>query len=460
MDLNPDIFRQYDVRGRVGIDLTDETVSTLGRAMGSYLCQLGATKISVASDNRLSSDKYRAMICDEISKSGIHVLDFGVIPTPVFYYTLFEFGVDGGIMVTGSHNPPDFNGFKIAAGNSTIYGEEIQRIRSIAEKGQYTVGKGSIREADARGPYIERVLGDISIDRNLRVAADCGNGTAGLIVPDLFSAYDMSCKYLYCEPDGRFPNHHPDPTVPAYLEDLIAAVKDETLDVGIAYDGDADRIGVIDETGGIIWGDRLLIILARDIISRNRQARVIFEVKCSQALPEMIEAAGGVPIMWKTGHSLIKSKMIAEGALLAGEMSGHIFFNDRYYGYDDAMYASLRLLEILSRQQGSLSSLLADVPEYFTTPEIRVECPDSMKFKVVEDLKRHLQPQHRIIDIDGIRVVFDDGWGLIRASNTQPVLVLRFEARSKERLMAIKQDLMGALGKVAGRHVGLPGGGS
>jgi phosphomannomutase/phosphoglucomutase len=456
MDLNPEIFRQYDIRGRVGVDLTDETISTLGRAVGSYLCQSGASKVSLASDNRLSSDGFREIIGEEMCKSGLKVIDFGVVPTPVFYYTLFEYAVGGGIMITGSHNPPDFNGLKIASGDSTIHGDEIQRIRHIAEKGRFTLGRGSMEKADAKSQYIERVSADVMIGRKLRVALDCGNGTAGLIVPDLLHLFDMECEFLYCEPDGTFPNHHPDPTVPENLEALIESTTTRGHDLGIAFDGDADRIGVVDENGDIIWGDRLLVILARDIISRNKGAKVIFEVKCSQALVEAVKGAGGVPIMWKTGHSLIKSKMKAEGALLAGEMSGHIFFNDRYYGYDDAIYAALRLLEILSRRKATLSSLLADIPKYFTTPEIRVDCPDRLKFEVVDQLKARLGPKHEIIDIDGIRVVFDDGWGLVRASNTQPVLVLRFEAKTKDRLEEIQSEVMTNLEAVAGRGITLP----
>jgi phosphomannomutase/phosphoglucomutase len=433
MDLNQEIFRQYDIRGTVEEDLTDETVSVLGRAMGSYLCEAGATKISVASDNRLSSDGFRAIISEELVKSGLHVVDFGVIPTPVFYYTLFECGVKGGVMITGS-----------------------QKIRQIAEKGRYTVGKGSSQSADAKGQYIDRLFRDVKISRNMRVALDCGNGTAGIIVPDLLSRYNISCEYLYCEPDGTYPNHHPDPTMPQYLEDLIDVVRKGSYEIGIAYDGDADRIGVIDENGGIIWGDRLLIIFARDILARHHLAKVIFEVKCSQALVDAVEKAGGIPIMWKTGHSLIKSKMVSENALLAGEMSGHIFFKDRYYGYDDAIYASLRLLEILSRQDVNLSSLLSDVPRYYATPEIRINCPDKAKFRVIEKLKDHLVPGHKIIDIDGVRVVYEDGWGLARASNTQPVLVLRFEAGTRTRLEEIQQELLKALREVAGGDITLP----
>jgi phosphomannomutase/phosphoglucomutase len=456
VDLNPEIFRQYDIRGRVGTDLTDDTVSVLGRATGSYLRQQGAARISLASDNRLSSDGFRAILCEELSKSGMDVVDFGTLPTPVFYYTLFECGVDGGVMITGSHNPSDFNGFKIASGRSTIYGEEIQKIRQIAEKGSFTVGRGSSEKADARGPYMEMVARDIRVGGNIRVATDCGNGTAGLIVPELYRRMGITSEFLFCEPDGRFPNHHPDPTVPENLERLIETVTSESYDAGIAYDGDSDRIGVVDEKGSIIWGDRLLIVLARDIITRNERAKIIFEVKCSQALPEAIEEAGGVPIMWKTGHSLIKSKMKSEGALLAGEMSGHIFFNDRYYGYDDAIYAGLRLLEILSRRGESLSSLLADVPVYFSTPEIRVDCADRVKFDVVEALKTHLGTGREIIDIDGVRVVYEDGWGLVRASNTQPVLVLRFEARTRERLDEIQSELLTALKSAGGDSIGLP----
>jgi len=456
MDLNPDIFRQYDIRGQVGKDLTDESVSTLARAVGSYLCQNGVNKISLASDNRLSSDGFRAILSEELSKSGMNVIDFGVVPTPVFYHTLFEFGTEGGVMITGSHNPADFNGFKIACGKATIYGDEIQKIKQIADKGRYTVGKGSVKEADAKGPYIAEISKNIEIPGDLRFAVDCGNGTAGIIVPDLFEAMGLKPEILFGEPDGRFPNHHPDPTVPENLEHLIDTVVKNSYEAGIAFDGDADRIGVVDEKGSIIWGDRLLIILARDIIAKNPGAKVIFEVKCSQALPEAIEAAGGVPIMWKTGHSLIKGKMKSEGALLGGEMSGHIFLSDRYYGYDDAIYAGLRLLEIISRHDGRLSSLLDNVPEYHTTPEIRVACPDQRKFTVVENLKTFLSPDHNIIDIDGVRVVYEDGWGLVRASNTQPVLVLRFEATSEDRLKQIQQEILEALKTVGGEGIGLP----
>jgi phosphomannomutase/phosphoglucomutase len=456
VDLNPDIFRQYDIRGRVGEDLTDEAVSILARATGSYLCHRGAGTISLACDNRLSSQGFKTILREELSKSGLRVYDFGMIPTPVFYYTLFEFPVDGGVMITGSHNPPEFNGFKIASGTSTIFGEEIQKIRSLAEKGRFTVGKGEVEETDAREGYIGRVFEDIRIDDRLRVAFDCGNGTAGVVLGDLLARYGFRSELLFCEPDGNFPNHHPDPTVPEYLEALVKRVKTRSLDAGIAFDGDADRIGVVDETGGIIWGDRLLIILARDIISGHPGAKVIFEVKCSQALVEAVDRANGVPIMWKTGHSLIKAKMKSEGALLAGEMSGHIFFNDRYYGYDDAIYAALRLLEILSKHGGTLSSLLADVPVYFSTPEIRADCPDKEKFRIVEDLKSLMREKHEIIDIDGVRIVFPDGWGLVRASNTQPVLVLRFEARSRVRLDEIRKEVLAALREVGGKHVCLP----
>lgn len=456
LDLNPDLFRQYDIRGRVGEDLTDEVVSILARAIGSYLCHQNAKRISLAGDNRHSSDGFRAILKEELSKSGLDVVDFGTIPTPVFYYTLFESGVEGGVMITGSHNLPDFNGFKIASNQTTIFGDEIQKIRHLAEKGRFTVGRGKVETGDAKESYMDRVAGDVRIGDEIKVALDCGNGTAGIIVPDLFGRFGFESECLFCEPDGSFPNHHPDPTVPEYLKALIEKVTTGGYDAGIAFDGDADRIGVIDENGEIIWGDRLLIILARDIIARSPGAKVIFGVKCSQSLVEAVEQAGGVPIMWKTGHSLIKSKMKSEGALLAGEMSGHIFFNDRYYGYDDAIYAALRLLEILSKHDGNLSSLLADIPRYYATPEIRVDCPDREKSRIVDDLKSRLQSSHRVIDIDGVRIIFDDGWGLVRASNMQPVLVLRFEARSEERLQEISREVLGALEEVGGKHVCLP----
>jgi phosphomannomutase/phosphoglucomutase len=456
MDINPDIFREYDIRGRVGSDLTDDTVSVLGRAFGAYLAGAGARSVSLASDNRLSSDGFRRIIGEELHKSGLQVIDFGVVPTPVFYSTLFMTGAGGGVMITGSHNPPEFNGFKIARGESTIYGEEILKIREIAEKGRFTVGKGDIKTADAVGPYIEHIAADIKIARSVRVAVDCGNGTGGIVVPGLFDKFNLDYKCLFCEPDGHYPNHHPDPTVPRYLDDLIHTVHDGRYEAGIAYDGDTDRIGVVDEEGRIIWGDKLLIIFSRDILRTNPGASIIFEVKCSQALIEAIEAAGGVPVMWKTGHSLIKSKMKADGALLGGEMSGHIFFNDRYFGYDDAIYASLRLLEIMSRHKGPVSSLLDGIHVYFTTPEIRLESSDKEKFDIVAKITKYFESKHRVIEIDGARILFDDGWGLVRASNTQPVIVLRFEARSEERLKAITAEVTAALSDVMRRPVKLP----
>jgi phosphomannomutase/phosphoglucomutase len=451
--LNPEIFRQYDIRGTVGRDLTEASVATLARAVGTYLRLGGARRVSLASDNRLSSDGFRRILADGLSRSGLDVVDFGVAPTPVFYFTLFNYNTDGGVMITGSHNPPEFNGLKVASGKSTIYGDQIQEIARLAAEGGVAEGTGSVTRDDARAKYMDEALRQIEIKPSLKVAVDCGNGTAGLVVRDLFGRVGLRCEYLFCEPDGRFPNHHPDPTVPRFLEPLRQAVREGNLDMGIAYDGDADRIGVVDETGEILWGDRLLVVYARDIIARHPGAKVIFEVKCSQALPEAIEKAGGVPIMWKTGHSLIKSKMKEEGALLAGEMSGHIFFSDKYYGYDDAIYASLRLLEIVSRAGCSLSSLLADVPRYFTTPEIRVDCDDGRKFGIVEDLKRRLAADHTVVAIDGVRVVYPDGWGLVRASNTQPALVLRFEARTQERLAEIRGEISRALRGVAGDAV-------
>lgn len=458
MDINPDIFRQYDIRGKVDADLTEDSVSVLGRAFGAYLTGAGAKKVSLASDNRLSSDGFRQIIGEELCKSGLNVTDYGVIPTPVFYSTLFMSDAGGGVMITGSHNPPEFNGFKVACGDSTIYGREIQKIREIAENGRFTVGKGGIATGDAKTPYIDHVSKNIRLGRRVKVAVDCGNGTGGVIVPDLFDRLDLDYECLYCEPDGRFPNHHPDPTVPRYLQDLIGAVRDGGHEGGIAYDGDADRIGVIDEKGQVIWGDKLLIIFSRDILTRSPGAKVIFEVKCSQALIEAVEKAGGVPIMWKTGHSLIKSKMKTEGALLAGEMSGHVFFNDRYFGFDDAIYSSLRLLEIISRHRGTLSSLLADVPVYFATPEMRLESSDGEKFGVVEKIVEYFRDRYQVIDIDGARIVFRDGWGLVRASNTQPVLVLRFEASTEARLHAIMAEVTAALSDVMRRPVTLPEG--
>lgn len=439
MKINPFIFREYDLRGLVGRDLTEEVVNTLGKGYGTYMAEMGKKELVVGRDSRLSSPEFRDALVEGILSTGSNVTDLGVCPTPLFYFSLFQLEKEGGMMITGSHNPSEFNGFKICVGKDTIYGEEIQRFKDFVEKGNFQKGKGKCSSYEIIEPYQDWVRGDIKLTRRMRVVIDSGNGTAGAVAPKLLR--DLGCEVieLYCDLDGNFPNHHPDPTVPENLKDLISQVKATSADLGIGYDGDGDRIGVIDNQGNIIWGDQLMIIFSRELLKESKGASIISEVKASQNLYDDIEKHGGRAIMWKTGHSLIKDKMKEVGAKLAGEMSGHIFFADRYFGYDDAIYTSCRLLEILSRTGKEVGELLRDVPRVFNTPEIRVDCPEERKFKVVEKLKAYFREKYEVIDVDGVRVLFGDGWGLVRASNTQAMLVLRFEANTPERLQEIRK---------------------
>jgi len=436
--MNPAIFREYDIRGLVDKDLTSETVRELGRGFGSYFARHGIKRITVGRDCRPSSDPFFDVLLEGLLASGMAVTDVGVCPTPLLYFSIVHLEHEGGVMITGSHNPPEFNGFKVCVGKDAIYGEEIQRVREIIEQGEYIRGKGGLARHNIIPDYHRYVLSNIQVNRAIKVVVDAGNGTGGVVGVPIMRELGCQVEALYCEMDGRFPHHHPDPTVEENLTDLIATVKDTGADLGIGYDGDADRIGVIDEEGRIIWGDRLMIIFARDIIRERGGGTFIGEVKCSQTLYDEIERLGGRAIMWKTGHSLIKDKMKKEGALLAGEMSGHMFFADRYFGFDDAIYASCRLLEILSKTGKKVSELLEGIPQTFITPEIRVECPDDIKFQIVEQATEYFRREYPVIDVDGMRVQFPDGWGLVRASNTQPALVLRFEAASQERLGEIR----------------------
>jgi len=432
--MNPKIFREYDIRGVVGEDLTEETVQELGMGCGSYFTNHGIKRITLGRDCRLSSDRLHDALLEGLLASGMEVTDVGICPTPLLYFSIVHLRKEGGVMITGSHNPPVFNGLKVCAGKDAIYGEELQNVRRIVEKRDYVRGRGRVSNYNIVQDYHHYILKGIKVQREIKVVVDAGNGTGGVVSVPIMR--DLGCQVdeLYCEMDGNFPNHHPDPTVEKYLTDLIAKVKDLKADLGIGYDGDADRIGVIDEEGKIIWGDRLMIIFARDIIHESGGGTFIAEVKCSQTLFDEITRLGGRALMWKTGHSLIKDKMKKEGALLAGEMSGHMFFADRYFGFDDAIYASCRLLEILAKTGKKVSELLTGIPQTYVTPEIRMDCPDELKFQIVEKAKEDFRQQYPIIDVDGVRIMLSDGWGLLRASNTQPVLVLRFEASSKERL--------------------------
>ena len=441
--MNPNIFREYDIRGRVPEDLNKDTVYELGRAIGVYFVKKGVKRISLGRDCRLSSSEIRDILADALTRSGVDIIDIGLVPTPVLYFSLFNLEVQGGVQITGSHNPPEYNGFKVCVGKTTIYGEEIQKIRKIGEEGSFVEGQGSYKKEDIVSTYISYVVENMRLGKNrVKVVVDGGNGVGGQVAIEIYSRMGVEVVDLFCNPDGRFPNHHPDPTVVENLKYLISKVKELNADLGIGFDGDADRIGVIDSSGEIIWGDQLMIIFSRDLLEKRPQSKIIAEVKCSQVLFDDIKRHNGIPIMWKVGHSLIKSKMKEEGALLAGEMSGHMFFNDRYYGYDDAIYAGARLLEILTRKERDIREHLKDVPRMVNTPEIRIDCPDEVKFNLVKELAEEFKKDYEVIDIDGARVLFRDGWGLVRASNTQPVLVLRFEAESEDALERIKRLFM------------------
>jgi phosphomannomutase/phosphoglucomutase len=434
--MNPAIFREYDIRGLAEKDFDADFANLLGKVHGTAVYNKGGRRVTVGRDCRATSDPYAEAVIQGMLSAGLRVYDIGVCPTPLLYFSLFHLDVDGGIMVTASHNPSEYNGFKVCLGKDTIYGAQIQDLRARMERGDFKENAGGKREAYAIiPPYQEHLWRDVpSLARALKVVIDAGSGVGGPVGPPIFRRLGCEVWEIACTMDGTFPIHHPDPTVPENLELLIDKVKKEKADLGIAYDGDADRIGAIDEQGNILWGDQLLILFSRDILKRQPGATIISEVKGSQRLYDQIALHGGKPIMWKTGHSLLKAKMKETKAVLAGEMSGHMFFADRYFGYDDAIYASLRLVELVARLGRPLSALLSDVPKSVSTPEIRVDCPDDKKFQIAERAKEYFRRHYPIIDVDGVRIQFPEGWGLIRASNTQPALVLRFEAQSAEKL--------------------------
>lgn len=447
--VNPQIFREYDIRGLVGTDLSEAVVEELGRGYGTYMTAFGYKRVALGYDMRPSSEPFAEAIARGVNSTGLDVIDIGKVPTPLLYFALFHLDVDGGIMITGSHNPPEFNGFKLAVGRATIYGEEIQKLRRLIEKGEFASGRGSMTRMDLSVRYAQDIRDRIGpFPRRLKVVVDAGNGMGGPFAPDILRDLGADVIEQFTELDGTFPHHHPDPTVPENMAALISRVREEGADLGVAYDGDADRLGVVDDTGQLLWGDQLLILFSREVLRKRPGASIIFEVKCSQALVDDVKAKGGNPIMWRTGHSLIKEKMKAENAPLAGEMSGHFFFADEYYGYDDAIYASCRMVRLVAASGKKTSELLADVPVFHSTPETRIDCPDSVKFGVVEKLKNYFKERYPIIDVDGVRVLFDDGWGLVRASNTQPVLVVRFEAKTRERLEEIQDLVLNKLNEV------------
>ena len=432
--INPQIFREYDIRGIVGTDLTPASVTSIGKAIGTYIRRGNGKNMVLGRDVRSSSVEFCNILSKALNSTGCNVIDIGMVPTPVLYFALHHFNADGGVMITGSHNPPEFNGFKISQGFHSLYGEKVQELKGLIEVNDFEVGTGTTKQQPVLAEYMEKICSILEIPRKIKVVVDGGNGCFGIVGPDLLKKLGQTPIELFSEPDGTFPNHHPDPTVSEHLTDLIEKVRLENAELGIGFDGDADRIGVVDEKGNILWGDQLLTIFARDILSRNPGATIVGEVKCSQNLYKDIKKHGGVPVMAAAGHSLIKNKMRETGALLAGEMSGHICFADNYYGFDDAIFAACRVLQIVAQSNKKVSEMLADLPETAYTPEIRIDCPDDQKFKIVRELTEIFREKYEVIDIDGVRVNFDDGWALIRASNTQPVLVLRLEAVTKERL--------------------------
>lgn len=460
MDRDSKIFREYDIRGVVGEDLDNSLAFSLGKAFSTLLKKENpvAEKVSVGRDARISSKELAAHIIKGITATGINVCDIGFCPTPLQYFSIHHLDLDGGVMVTGSHNPPEYNGFKLSIGKETIFGEKIQKIKEIMKKGS---GKDAPLQGRIERYEIIPAYHDFMVERfsylsketyrKLKVVVDAGNGTAGVVAPSILEAMGCEVVQLYCEPDGRFPNHHPDPTVVEYIRDLIKTTEEKGADIGIGYDGDADRIGVVDESGNIIWGDQIMIILSRDILKRKPGAVIIGDVKCSQLMFDDIERHGGRAVMWKTGHSLVKDKMRKEGAVLAGEFSGHIFISDDYFGYDDALYTTFRLVEIMKKTGLGLKELLSGIPHMYDTPEIRIDCPEDQKKSIVEKLvstcKEYRKsgngpvPIKEIQDIDGARVTFEKGWGLVRSSNTQPVIVMRFEAEDEKSLALYRSFL-------------------
>lgn len=435
----PDIFRAYDIRGIVDKDFDPAWVEVLGRACAAYFLEKGLSRAVVGHDARLSSPAYQAALAKGLAESGLDVICLGMVSTPMFYYAAKKLGTQAGVMVTASHNPPEFNGFKVVAGQSTIFGDEIRKLYALMAAGTFPHGRGVVSLHDITPAYVEELSSQVKLSRPIRVVVDGGNGAGGLVTAEILRRIGAQVTELYCRPDGAFPNHHPDPVVAENMADLVAAVKDGGADVGVGLDGDCDRLGIVDETGRLLYGDQLLAVYAREVLRDFPGATIIGEVKCSHLAYKDIAAHGGNPVMGATGHSLIKARMIETGAKLAGEMSGHMFFADRYYGFDDASYAALRFLEVLDRHPDTPASrLLADWPATYNTPEIRLDCPDAIKFAVVKRAQDHFRSRYDMIDVDGARLVLPDGWGLVRASNTQPVLVLRFEAESPERLAEIR----------------------
>ena len=438
MKINKYIFREYDIRGKVSDDFPPEVVENLGKAFGTFISRSGGQEIALSGDVRLTTPSLIESFKTGVLSTGVDVINIGILPTPANYFSMFKLDVAGAVQITGSHNPPEFNGFKMSRNKKSVFGDSIQDLRSIIEKEDYETGEGDEAPYKIIDDYRKMISEKISIERPLRVVMDCGNAAAAICAPDIFKKFNIELTELYCDVDGAFPNHHPDPTVKENLTDLIKLMKTGNYDVGIAFDGDADRVGVVDETGEVIWADQLMALFLPELV--NPGDEILYDVKCSKALEEEIIKYQGKPVMWKTGHSLVKQKMVELNCKFGGEMSGHIFFADDYYGYDDAIYVAARLLQTLSRSKKTLSELRSELPKYFSTPEIRLEAnSDEEKFMISKKAVDYFTANFDCSTVDGVRINFEDGWGLVRASNTQPVIVCRFEATSEERMKQIKK---------------------
>ena len=436
--VNKYIFREYDIRGKVVDDFPPQVVNQLGKGFGTFVKRSGFQEIALSGDIRLTTPKLMEEFKNGVLSTGVDVINLGILPTPANYYSMFKLEVGGAVQITGSHNPPEFNGFKMSLDRKAVYGKDIQTLRKYIDNNDFDIGNGNEIKYDIKSDYKSMIIDKINIERTMKVVMDCGNAAGAINAPDIFRNLNIDLTELYCDPDGTFPNHHPDPTVKENLKDLIDIMKSGNHDIGIAFDGDADRVGVVDETGDIIWADQLMALFLPEVIQNNDE--ILFDVKCSQALEDMIIRYGGKPVMWKTGHSLIKQKMNELGCKLGGEMSGHIFFADDYYGYDDAIYVAARIVQTLSRSDKKLSELKAELPIYHSTPEMRMACEsDEEKFRIANEAIKFFQDNYDCITVDGARIKFGDGWGLVRSSNTQPVIVCRFEANTLERMEEIKE---------------------
>ena len=453
MNVNPYIFREYDIRGKVAEDFPPEVVVSLGKAFGTLVKRSGGREIAISGDIRLTTPDLINFFKECVLSTGVDVINIGIVQTPVNYFSLFELDVAASVQITGSHNPPEFNGFKLSLHKKPVYGDQIQLIKNFILNLDYDNGEGSETRYKLLPKYAEMIQSKISINKKMKVVMDCGNAAAAINAPSIFKDLGIELKELFCEPDGTFPNHHPDPTVEENLKDLISEIKNGDYDLGIAFDGDADRLGVVDETCDIIWADQLLAILLSDVIEEGDE--VIFDVKCSQALEDVISELGGRPVMWKTGHSLIKNKMAENNCKIGGEMSGHIFFADDYFGYDDAIYVAGRLIQMLSNTEKTLSELKSVIPKYISTPEIRLEAEsDEKKFEIAKMAEDYFSKNYDCITVDGVRVKFKEGWALVRASNTQPVIVCRFEGNTLDNMNKIQSIILDKLKEFGNLKIG------